>query len=176
MTYTVRIMVYTPLHPFPLCNDESSPPVKMAYSRVADVDITFDKTVYRGTTEVFDVIIASHACVEVTIASDVRGRLRRVVHHAQADAHNAQILRSHTITETEPKSSLNIPIKLTDADQILHISVTDLSLIPPSSSDKIIQLKDIRSLNDTEQSSVHHLLPAEDSTHTKTFLTSSFLK
>jgi hypothetical protein len=35
----------------------------------------------------------------------------------------------HTITDTESKSSLKIPIKLTDADQILHISVTDLSLL-----------------------------------------------
>jgi hypothetical protein len=43
----------------------------------------------------------------------------------------------------------DIPIKLTDADQILHISVTDLSLTPPTSSDKIIQPKDIRSMNDT---------------------------
>jgi hypothetical protein len=69
------------------------------------------------------------------------------------------MVRSHTITDTESKSSLKIPIKLTDADQILHISVTDLSLTPPTSSDKIIQLKDIRSMNDTTQSFVNFNLP-----------------
>jgi hypothetical protein len=146
----------------------------MTYSRVVDVDITFDETVCRGTTEVFNLVIAPHACVEVTIASDVRGRLRRLVHHAQADAYNAQMVRSHTITDTESKSSLNIPIKLTDADQILHISVTDLSLTPPTSSDKIIQLKDIRSMNDTTQSLVRQLQPAEDPTRANPFLTTSF--
>jgi hypothetical protein len=98
----------------------------MTYSRVVDVDITFDETVCRGTTEVFNLDYrATCMCSEVTIASDVR---RLVVHHAQADAYNAQMVRSHTITDTESKSSLKIPIKLTDADQILHISVTDLSL------------------------------------------------
>jgi hypothetical protein len=73
----------------------------MTYSRVVDVDITFDETVCRGTTEVFNLIIAPHACVEVTIASDVRGRLPYAWYiRAQADAYNTQMVRSHTITDT----------------------------------------------------------------------------
>jgi hypothetical protein len=43
------------LEPYALYNDESSShSVKMTYSRVVDVDITFDETVCRGTTEVFN--------------------------------------------------------------------------------------------------------------------------
>jgi hypothetical protein len=107
--------------------------------------------------------LSHRACVEVTIASDVRGRLRRVVHHAQADAYNALM---HTITDTESKTSLNIPIKLTDADQILHISVTDLSLTPPTSSDKIIQRYTLYEWYNTIRASIQ---PAEDPTRANPF-------
>jgi hypothetical protein len=76
-TCHTNIQWYTRLRTICLYNDESSShSVKMTYSRVVDVDITFDETVCRGTTEVFNLIIAPHACVEVTIASDVRGRHR----------------------------------------------------------------------------------------------------
>jgi hypothetical protein len=54
MYCTVHACMYT-LEPYALYNDESSShSVKMTYSRVVDVDITFDETVCRGTTEVFN--------------------------------------------------------------------------------------------------------------------------
>jgi hypothetical protein len=98
----------------------------------------------RGTTEVFNLVIAPHACRSdycfgCSGTSTSLGTSRssgRLQHKWVAYYHR------------QSKSSLKIPIKLTDADQILHISVTDLSLTPPTSSE-IIQPKDIRSMNDT---------------------------
>jgi hypothetical protein len=114
--------------------------------------------------------LSHHACVEVTIASDVRGRhvawyitLKRTL-----TTH-----KWHTITDTESKTSLNIPIKLTDADQILHISVTDLSLTPPTSSDKIIQRYTLYEWYNTIRASTS---TCRGSDTRQSFLTTSFLK